>query len=159
VRNVDRTTKSARASLRIKPGSLLLAASLMTAASACSAKTDAPAGGVMFLCRIDAPKLAARGMADDALCAMIQTEVDRELALTTQATPAGQMPDSPDWVSVELRQASPVTLTAVVTQKSAGVAKAHPEFSVDVSDKTIDQSDVAMLAGEIAKAVAQAAAK
>lgn len=156
MRDVDTSDRSRRGARRARLGTwwrgAVLVPFVVSGASACSAQPAAPDRETMFLCTVDAPKLA---LDKTQICGTFKAEIDRALKAPTLQADADDGAARGDLIAVTLRQVSPVTLSATVTQRSDGQTHAHPAVSVDVSDKPIGQSDIAMLAAEVAKVVAQ----
>lgn len=112
--------------------------------------------GITFACSAEAFKSAEAGLTESAICALFKAEIDRALGLTmTEVSAGAAMPATGDWIMVRLGATSPVTVSAAVSQRIAGVEASLPDMAVDVSDKPVGLSDIGMLAAQVATTIAE----
>lgn len=89
-------------------------------------------------------------VSDGSVCMTFKQHVDKALPKATKAVDAVS---GADWIKVDVRFSKPATASALVTRKAGGAEQVHPEIAVDVMDKPLGQSEVEMLAKEVAKLV------
>ena len=120
-------------------------------ASGCSMPINAASDSIQFICTVKGAEKLAPDTINASVCGTVKQHVDKALPKVTKAveTASGE-----DWIKVDVRFAKPATILAVVTRKSGGTEKVHPEIAVDVMDKSLSQSEVEMLAREVAKQIA-----
>lgn len=139
------------------------AALLMAVATGCSAHGRAGEGqedgsrAMQFVCSSGTLKSAAADVDEAAICALFKTEIERALGVTMADAPATGAEG--DWVRVEIRGSSPVTVSAMVVQRINGQETSLPDMAVDVSDRPVGLSDIGMLAAQVARTIAETAGK
>ena len=129
----------------------------MTSASACTAHGNVAQYDVGLACAVEGAGLLKPEMSNAAVCAEFQTKIEAALARKTIAVNSTAGAESVDWIKIDVRFSKPSTASAMVVQRTGGKQTDHPEIAVDVMDKAIGSSDVATLATEVAKFIAQTA--
>lgn len=112
---------------------------------------------MQFVCSSEAIKSASSDINEAAVCDLFKTEIERALGLTMARAPAVNADG--DWVRVEVRGSSPVTVSASVIQRINGQETSLPDMAVDVSDRPVALSDIGMLAAQVARTIAETAGK
>ena len=130
---------------------------LMTSASACTAHGNAAQNDVGLLCAVEGTSMLRPVMSDQAVCAVFKTKIDTALMRKTVVVRSVSKGEPADWIKIDVRFSKSGTASAIVVQSNGGKQTDHPEIAVDVMDKAMGASDVATLAAEVAKFIAQTA--
>jgi hypothetical protein len=128
----------------------------MVAMAALAASTGAARQQNWFACSVSGEKLLAPPMSAKAVCETLHQAVNHAIGTPAVAKPKLSDRDRAhaDWVELDIRFSRPGTATARLTQRKGARVTHYPEFAIDVSDRPLDATTVALLSREIEQRIA-----
>lgn len=111
------------------------------------------AAALPILCTVSGEQLIKPRMASVEICKQFLTGAEKALGIPVTQMDAQALSRSSRWIKIDVRFQKPGIASAIVTHRTGGKTKSHPEISIAVSDRPLDIKIIKLLVNEVNKLI------